>query len=237
VRVRITIEVSRPRWCPRWLARATVATVLLGAVAVPTTVWASHQYTDVATQSSYHDEIEAVTDAGITKGCAAGQFCPTDFIRRDHLATWLTRTASRATMNTTLLLNTIRDFNTEQVAGRITITVPGIPNTGKQFVAVWGQVDIQEGNSDCPCTVFASLRPTGANQSTEFGDGVLHVPTGGVFFDVATVWAHGVVAASPGTRTYDLVIQTIGATSNMDVLAVRLTAMTSPFGGTGGDTL
>ncbi len=235
--MKITVEIDRPRWCPRWLARLAVASVIAGVIAVPTSVWASHQYSDVPANSSYHDEIDAVTDAGVTKGCATGKFCPSDYIRRDHLSTWLTRTSGRATMNTTTLLSVIRDFNGEQVAGRITITVPGIPNSGTQFVAVWGQVDIQEGNSDCPCTVFASLRPTGGNQPTEFGDGVAHVATGSPFFDLASVWAHGVVAASPGTRTYDLVIQTVGATSNMDVLAIRLMATTFPFGGTGGNTL
>lgn len=229
---KVAADVARPGRHRR--IRGVVATLVAAAVLAPVAVQASHQYDDVATSNKYHTPIDAISDAGITKGCKANLYCPTSFIRRDHLATWLTRSSSRITEDTDVLDATVRDVDGEVTVGSVTITVPGLANS-TQFVEVVAQISVQEGTSDCPCTVFAELRPSGS--FVNFADAIGHVPTGGVFLDSTTVTVIGVIAAAPGVHTYDVAMSTVGASAIMDVLEVRLIARTVPFGGTGGNSL
>ena len=69
-----------------------VSAALLGAaVAFPLGVIASHQFTDVPNSSTYHADIDAIRDAGITTGCAVGKYCPKDFVTREQMAAFLNR--------------------------------------------------------------------------------------------------------------------------------------------------
>ena len=69
-----------------------VVAVLLGAaVAFPLGVIASHQFTDVPNTNTFHNDIAAIRDAGITTGCAVGKYCPKDFVTREQMAAFLNR--------------------------------------------------------------------------------------------------------------------------------------------------
>ncbi len=75
---------------PRLLV--VVSAALLGAaVAFPLGVIATHQFTDVPTTSTFHADIDAIRDAGVTTGCAAGKYCPKDFVTREQMAAFLNR--------------------------------------------------------------------------------------------------------------------------------------------------
>ena len=216
-----TTETKPGRGARRWVALAIV-----GAGLAPVTAWAGHQYSDVPPSYKYHKAIDEITDAGISNGCGGGAFCPTKSIQRDQLAVWLKRSSSHVIENSTLLDATVRDADGDSVVGSVSITVPGVPG-GSQYVELIAQVTMQEGNSDCPCMVVGELHPTGS--STQFADAVVHVPSGGPFFDVNTLTVVGVTAATSGTHSYDIVLNTVGATALMDVLEVHLIARTIPF--------
>ena len=73
-------------------ALVVVAALLLGAaVAFPLGVLASHQFSDVPTSSTYHADIDAIRDAGVTTGCAPNLYCPKDFVTREQMAAFLNR--------------------------------------------------------------------------------------------------------------------------------------------------
>jgi hypothetical protein len=75
---------------PRLLVLASAA--LLGAaIAFPLGVIASHQFTDVPTSSTFHADIDAIRDAGITTGCGPNVYCPKDFVTREQMAAFLNR--------------------------------------------------------------------------------------------------------------------------------------------------
>ncbi len=209
------------------LRRVAVAAVVALIGLVPVTAWAGHQYDDVATSYKYHKAIDTITDAGISNGCGGGSFCPTDSIQRDQLAVWLTRSSSRIAESTTVLDSTVRDADGDSVVGSVTITVPGIAG-GTQYVELIAQVTVQEGGSDCPCMVVGELRAAGAGSN--FSDAVVHVPTGGPFFDVNTLTVVGATAATTGSHTYEVVVNTVGASALMDVVEVHVIARTIPFG-------
>ena len=51
---------------------------------------ASHQFTDVPTSNTFHDDIDAIRDAGVTTGCGV-KYCPKDFVTREQMAAFLNR--------------------------------------------------------------------------------------------------------------------------------------------------
>ena len=91
-RPRIGIRLGRPA-----LRRATIAIVFALAIALPAGVVAIHQFTDVPNSSPYHAAISALKNAGITTGCTVTTFCPTDPVRRESMAAFLTRGLGRMT--------------------------------------------------------------------------------------------------------------------------------------------
>ena len=69
-----------------------VSAALVGAaIAFPLGVIASHQFTDVPASNVFHNDIDALADAGVTSGCAAAKFCPNDFVTREQMAAFLNR--------------------------------------------------------------------------------------------------------------------------------------------------
>jgi hypothetical protein len=68
-----------------------VAVALAAAVAFPLGVIASHQFSDVPNTNTFHADIDAIADAGVTTGCAPGKYCPKDFVTREQMAAFLNR--------------------------------------------------------------------------------------------------------------------------------------------------
>ena len=76
----------------RWgLILAAVVTAL---VVAPATVWATHAFQDVPDDNTFHEDIEAISEAGVTKGCnppANTEYCPEDDVTREQMAAFLNR--------------------------------------------------------------------------------------------------------------------------------------------------
>ncbi len=82
--MQISIRLSRRRM-------AAIIFVVAGLLAVPAYVLASHQFTDVPNSNTFHDDIDAIADVGVTTGCAAGKYCPKDYVTREQMAAFLNR--------------------------------------------------------------------------------------------------------------------------------------------------
>ncbi len=79
----------------RWRYLAVLVTgVLLGA---SVSALASHQFSDVPTSATYHAAVEWVFNRGITLGCAAGLYCPDDFVTRAQMALFMQRLGTALT--------------------------------------------------------------------------------------------------------------------------------------------
>jgi hypothetical protein len=80
---------------PRLLV--VVSAALLGAtVAFPMGVIASHQFTDVPTSHTFHGDVAAIKNVGVTVGCAPTKYCPEDFVTRGEMAAFLNRLGALA---------------------------------------------------------------------------------------------------------------------------------------------
>lgn len=87
----ITIRI-KGTWL-RYLA-VILVTVLIAA---PTAVWASHGFTDVVDNNTFHDDIDWLADNAITLGCnppANDEFCPKDKVSREQMAAFMRRFAT-----------------------------------------------------------------------------------------------------------------------------------------------
>ncbi len=71
--------------------RRFAALVVAVAVLLPLAALASDRFPDVPNSNVHHDNITAIANAGITAGCAGGNYCPADLVRRDQMASFLAR--------------------------------------------------------------------------------------------------------------------------------------------------
>jgi len=74
------------------ISRRLVGTaVLAAALAFPIGVLASHGFTDVPDSNTFHADIDAIADAGVTVGCTPTTYCPKDFVTREQMAAFMNR--------------------------------------------------------------------------------------------------------------------------------------------------
>ncbi len=72
--------------------------LLIGLLAMPVAVWASHQFGDVPDSSPYHKNITALAESGVAGGYADGTYKPTELVSRQHMAAFLHRGLGRLTL-------------------------------------------------------------------------------------------------------------------------------------------
>lgn len=78
---------------PKWAWTLSVA-VLAALIAAPTAVWASHSFVDVPDDHVFHDDIDAIADAGVTRGCNPPdntEYCPDEVVTRGQMAAFMNR--------------------------------------------------------------------------------------------------------------------------------------------------
>lgn len=86
----ITRGCANNRYCPgRPVTRAQMASFLTRALDLPTV--AEPDFRDVTAGGLHAEAIAAVTDAGITRGCGEGVYCPSRAVTRAQMASFLHR--------------------------------------------------------------------------------------------------------------------------------------------------
>lgn len=85
----ITTGCATGKFCPKDnITREQMAVFLVRAFDYPTV--SKDYFTDDET-SSFESSINALAASGITYGCATGNFCPKDTVKRDQMAAFLVR--------------------------------------------------------------------------------------------------------------------------------------------------
>jgi len=89
-----------PNFCPEdEIIRAQMATMLARALDLPP---ASGDYFSDDNGMSHEENINRLFEAGITLGCGGGEFCPTDNVTREQMASFLVRAFALPTTPTDL---------------------------------------------------------------------------------------------------------------------------------------
>ena len=213
----------------------TVLGAGLLALLVPTTILASHLFTDVPTGGTFHNVIAKIYGARITTGCGPGAYCPTNPVTREQMAGFLNRGLGRIAYAEP---NFIPLTGAEAVVNSATIRAGNVQG-GTAFVHVEASgyaFTTITGESDCqPCIAEFIVRSEDGQTSwyglttisnisadtREFDSfaisWVVEVPTGVDF----TFSLHG-------TQTWGL-----GAIQGVGTIALTYV----PFGPDGGNTL
>jgi hypothetical protein len=235
----------------RRLSARSAALVLAGLVlAVPAVVLANHQFPDVPTGHTFHSQIEAIAEAGITAGFGDGGYHPSDPVTRQAMAAFMQRGFGRVGLAVAAAPITASVSTNDLVAvpvRRITITVPGATNafSPQQLVYLRGTVTFaaaMNSANNCPCAFYAVIRdlttgvPSPSQIQTFESSSSSPFPRS---FDVEAVFP-----ATPGTRDFQLEVglhareTTIGG-EKIYALDSRssLSAMTFPFGPAGTNDL
>jgi hypothetical protein len=227
---------------PRLLV--VVSAALLGAaVAFPLGALASHQFTDVPTSSTYHADIDAIRDAGITTGCATGKYCPKDFVTREQMAAFLNRLGALQAGKTPVVNATKVDGydagSLTRVAGDYVIATTNVLVAG----SVYGTVTINAPTSGYVLVTSATtIRNAGCTVFCHVSGAINHVGTASYSTYSTTTVAPGalygnitataVFDVAAGNNTFAVVLyKDPAANANLQGYWGMLTAHFSPFAG------
>lgn len=82
---------------PKKWVRTAMIVVVTALIVAPLTAVAAHTFTDVPDSHTFHNDIDWLADANVTKGCNPAQgntrFCPDDEVTRGQMAAFLKRLA------------------------------------------------------------------------------------------------------------------------------------------------
>jgi hypothetical protein len=167
------------------MRKTSIVTVLVAvALAVPISVYASHQFTDVPNSNMFHNSIDWMKDNGITVGCnppANTHYCPNDNVTRGQMAAFMKRLAENNVVDAATVDGKDSLAYTNPAAGDFrTVTMPNgfdvklaelslqvpvagglvlngqITPDGGGFVTFWFQVDDTTCNSS-PTAVIRTI--------------------------------------------------------------------------------
>ena len=212
--------------------------VIAAALAFPLGVVASHRFSDVPNSNTFHDDIDAIADVGVTVGCSATEYCPKDFVTREQMAAFLNRLGALGPGRTPVVnadrvdgyqaANLTRlAFNSTSDApdGSATVISTTITAPSRGWLLVEGTVDLWNGASDdgvsCSAAVNSKFVP-GAFVAT--GMGPTHP------FDHCHV--QGAIKTCGGTSTASLSVSADDEDFTDSGHAV-ITVLYTPFNGAG----
>ena len=218
----------RIRW-PRRRRSQLLVVALVAVTAVVPVAWANHQFSDVPTGSPHHGDISSIVAAGITGGCGAGVYCPDQAVRRDQMASFLTRGLPRLAMDSTTDAPDLPSSNATVAVIAETMVVAGV--SGTQYVKVDAFAQLNTGPSTaCPCTIEAQITDTTTAQSSPLLFYDVFAGPGGDIDDVVEI--SFAFTATPGTHNYrlDMAIDSnAGVAAALPLTNAAIMVTSSPF--------
>jgi len=236
---------------PRLLRRLMVVGLAL-ALTIPAGVaLANHQFSDVPTGSSIHDDVEAIYEAGVTTGCGDGKYCPTDPVTRGQMAQFMNRlgaldgqapsvNADRVDGKHASALIRVASWETadttEVPANNVFVQYgPDLVITAPAAGFVTVNVGFTVLNSTCTtaCPVIGRVKHVESGEQTR--NAYASALTGDEF-DSASV--HRAFEVDAGANTFQLILlRSVSGNGTEYGWYATGTAMYSPFGSTGGSAL
>jgi hypothetical protein len=230
-----------------------IGVVLALMVLIPSVALGFDRFSDVSDNPNdptgqFHDQINAIAGAGITTGCnsAGTLFCPEDLVDRRTMAAFMARGFSRVANKTDLYavsgLATVpatgQGAGQKVNVGSITIDVPGA--TGEtQFVMLSGKLVVYSPSSEATyCPSGTCLWRIEIWDGSKVVDDAAWWPSG---TGVGSTMSLDTVVPEPSgtTQTYTMRIWYEGAfaTGSFIPWDFSMSAISAPFGATGGNTL
>lgn len=244
--------IPRPR-APRGWRPSMALTIAVMAIAFPLGVLANHQFDDVPATASYHDDVEALVNAGITSGCGGGSYCPNNAVTRGQMAQFLNRLGS-------LDGDTFPSVNADRVDGlhadeltrmssisiSATTPIPEIPSEVQYggdltieaptagFVQVTASVTVQNVDCAAGCNAWGQVEHVESAARSNFS---LATPQPTPDSYVVLAWST-VFEVEAGTNTFGIILTRDDDTSGtLNGWWGQASALFGPFGSSGGPVI
>lgn len=207
----------------------------LGIIVVAVPASASDSFRDVVSGNPHHDAVGELVDSGVTLGCRAGEFCPADSVRRDQMASFLTRSMPRASFNDGPTDMVPVDGGLGGVPASVSVRTTGASG-GRGNVALQGSVSVFSDAEDiaeqCPCEVEAFVYREDGGQGPSTWAQLPGDPTAEGRVNVALPVSWGVDLPSGSTATFRVGVFVNGAEPDDTSAEGSLSAITAPLGDT-----
>lgn len=232
------MDVKDPKPTPgplRSVKWGVIAVAVLAAL-VPAALIASDLFADVPNGNPFHNEIGAISRAGITTGCGGGNYCPLDPVTRQAMAAFMHRGFGRVDFSGTPTSVVLTGSNLDIAV--ITINVPGVLGGGTQFVKVDAAFTAFVTNqTGCPCVATFRIFQDGTSNSSINHQVFPPAGNAGSWFAADSGAATLVVAVPSGTtQTFRLRANRSTPTGAIEGYG-QLSAITAPFGSSGTNIL
>lgn len=223
-----------------------LAVAVTAVLALPLGVYAGHQFPDVPESNPFHDDIDAIADAGVTSGCGDGNYCPKAVVTREQMAAFLNRLGALSSDKPPVVNADRLDSMESDELGRVAVanhtggqSIPGFPDfvthgtvsitapfSGYVVVNVSATVR-NEGCTNTVCHVAGNVRHNQTGTTTNLQWESILAGLGSMS------WNH-VFEVDQGVNTFSLRLQrTVGGNGTLQTWGSYLTAQFVPFNGVG----
>ena len=240
------LQRDRPR-SRRWRRIVPLAFLAALLALVPLGVFGA-SFVDLNPGSVHNANINAIADAGISKGCTdATHYCPNDFVTREQMASFLARTAGLGSNPPVANAATLQGFAPSGLArvgfakkttfndlttafvnqATVAITAPG-----PGYVLLIGSISFDKFNASA-CEVQTRIIPVGA-MVADIPVFYTRLGTDAEASEQAAVTGNMVYAVAGGARSFALQSKDSASCGNSPrALDAALSAIFIPFGSTG----
>lgn len=246
-RIKTPSPARRPRRRAAW--RLGLVGVVV-ALIIPTIALAGAEFSDVPTNHKFHDDIQAIANAGITSGCPQGtnRYCPDGLVTRGQMAAFLNRLGALSPGKPPKVnADRVDGYHANalsRVAGMSTANTTPIPANGT-FVQYGpdivitapapGYVTVNFGftaqSGDCTTSCQAYGYAMHEETSTSRGPGETWVNSSTI---LAAASVHAVFQVGAGTNTFSLRLQRAnGGNGTINGWFGTGDAIYTPFGASG----
>jgi hypothetical protein len=218
--------------------RLAVVGLAIMLLAVPAATIATDQFSDVANTNQFHDNINNLADAGITRGCGDGTtYCPTNAVNRQQMAGFLNRGLGRAATGWGFI--GFDEAATTYVTGT-TVTTGGLEG-GTGFVVVTASATAYTAVAGvCPCELAVYVEgPSEISPAMWFDVSDTVTPTGYRNGSGTVSWVFAAPSGTEQTYLLGVDVSATGTLPTTDDTAIEgtITAVYVPFGSDGSVSL
>jgi hypothetical protein len=214
------------------MGRRLTVLALFGLLAVALPAAASDSFRDVGTSSPHHEAVRDLADAGITQGCRPGEYCPRDSVRRDQMASFLSRALPRSGFADGPA-DLVADNDWAGVPATASVRMPG-DSGGRGTVVLHGTVTVYseaDVSDACPCEVEAFVyRADGQQQGPSSWAQLPADPTASGRVNVALPVSWAVDLPSGRSEQFGIAVFVNDGEPEGTRAEGSLAAVTAPFG-------